>query len=193
MAKSMLSFLHANAPAADSLAHLRNQMEAVDHEGMAFLIRLEDINALDAVLQVFDDTQRQRFLANMLWWYFRRDDSLQYADHATAGSADAKTAPYRGTAAQMQRLDELSRPGAMLRFIQTVPRWLGHLVGTPSQAFACIQAALASIDAQAQMHDAESRLASTALKLLEAGQESLEHAAKETLQKFLGRGSVPRL
>ncbi|NKF92468.1 hypothetical protein GO286_04766 [Ralstonia solanacearum] len=42
-------------------------------------------------------------------------------------------------------------------------------------------------------HDAEARLANTARKLLEAGQESLEHAAKDALQKFLGGGSVPRL
>ncbi|CBJ39800.1 conserved hypothethical protein (plasmid) [Ralstonia solanacearum CMR15] len=153
--KPMLSFLHSRTPAADPLAHLCHQMEAVDHEGVEFLIRLADTNALDAVLQVFDDAQRRRFLSDTQWWYFRRDGSLQRADHATAGVGDAESTPYRCTAAQMQQLEALARPGAMLRFIQTVPHWLGHLVGTPSQAFACIQAALASVDGQVQTHDAD--------------------------------------
>lgn len=88
----MLSFLHANAPAADPLTHLCNQMEAVDHEGTAFLIRLADTNALDAVLQVFNDAQRQRFLSDTQWWYFRRDGSLRHASHATGGGGDAEHA-----------------------------------------------------------------------------------------------------
>ncbi len=109
--KPMLSFLHANAPTADPLTHLCNQMEAVDHEGTAFLIRLADTNALDAVLQVFNDAQRQRFLSDTQWWYFRRDGSLRHASHATGGGGDAESTPYRCTAAQMQQLEALARPG----------------------------------------------------------------------------------
>lgn len=152
--KPMLSFLRASAPAADPLTHLRNRMEAEDHEGTAFVIRVADTNALDAVLEVFDDAQRRRLLANVRWWYFRRDGRLQCAGHATGEPDDAESTPFRCTAAQMQKLDALARPGAMLGFIQTVPQWLGHLVGKPSQAYACIQTALASVDSQAPTHDA---------------------------------------
>lgn len=37
-------------------------MEAVDSDGKAFLIRFADTRSLDALLQVFDEVQRQRFL-----------------------------------------------------------------------------------------------------------------------------------
>ncbi|MGC5808838.1 DUF4123 domain-containing protein [Ralstonia pseudosolanacearum] len=172
--KPMLSFLHANAPAADPLAHLCNQMEAVDHEGTAFLIRLADTNALDAVLQVFNDAQRQRFLSDTQWWYFRRDGSLRHASHATGGGGDAESTPYRCTAAQMQQLEALARPGAMLNLVQNSPHIFGDLTGLPSQAYECIRMALQAIEPGNPTHDAVAlRLIASALN--EAG--LLQHAA----------------
>ncbi|CAJ4416056.1 Uncharacterised protein [Burkholderia pseudomallei] len=75
--KPMLSLLYRSAPALDPVPHLQDQMEAVDHEGKAFLIRFADTRSLDALLQVMDDVQRERFLNGLQWWYFRRDGSLE--------------------------------------------------------------------------------------------------------------------
>ncbi|AXV83353.1 DUF4123 domain-containing protein [Ralstonia solanacearum] len=162
--KPMLSFLHSGTPVRDPLTHLRNQMEAVDHEGTAFLIRLADTNALDAVLEVFDDEQRRRFLATMRWWYFRRDGSLQCAGPANGASDDAESTPYRCTAAQMQKLEALARPGAMLNLVQNSPHIFGDLTGLPSQAYACIRTALEATEPGSQIHDAVVvRLVATAL------------------------------
>ena len=60
--KPMLSFLHPSAAALDPVAHLKDQMEAVDHEGKAFLVRFADTRSLDALQQVWDDAQCERFL-----------------------------------------------------------------------------------------------------------------------------------
>ncbi|RAA05505.1 DUF2235 domain-containing protein, partial [Ralstonia pseudosolanacearum] len=78
-------------------------------------------------------------------------------------------------------------------------RWRTHFAPTPTLGERA-QAAwdeVASVPgkvakkAQEAAHDAEARLANTARKLLEAGQESLERAATDALQRFLG-GGVPR-
>ncbi|WP_423787764.1 hypothetical protein, partial [Klebsiella pneumoniae] len=68
-------------------------MEAVDHEGKAFLIRFADTRSLDALLQVFDDAQRERFLNGLRWWYFRRDGRLQAVGHPDDASADRTDEP----------------------------------------------------------------------------------------------------
>ncbi len=79
-------------------------------------------------------------------------------------------------------------------------RWRTHFAPTPTLGERA-QAAwneVASVPgkvaqkAKDAAHDAEARLANTARKLLEAGQESLERAAKEALQRFLGGSGVPR-
>ncbi|MEW1781418.1 DUF4123 domain-containing protein [Arthrobacter sp. NPDC080086] len=152
--RPMLSFLHSNGLSADPFSHLRNQMEAVDHEGTAFLIRLADTNALDAVLEVFTDTQRSRFLAGIQWWYFRRNGTLRCVSDGASGVEEADGTPYMCTAEQMEQLQALARPGAMLNLVRNSPHIFGTLVGLPSQAYACIQAVLHAASPESPMHDA---------------------------------------
>ncbi|ATG21070.1 hypothetical protein CO705_14930 [Ralstonia pickettii] len=170
--KPMLSFLHCTASTHSPLLHLRNQMEAVDHEGTAFVVRFADTRALDMLLRVFDDAQRERFLGTMRWWYFRRDGALQEVSHAGAG--DQTDAPYVFSQEQMERFDALARPDGMLRLVQTSEHWLGPLVGEPSKVHACIRAALDSSGVDAQAHDA-SVLRLVAGALTEAGLLQSQH------------------
>ena len=166
--KPMLSFLQSSAPGADPLAHLKNQLEAVDHTGKGFLIRLADTNALGAVLETFDETQRQRFLGELRWWYFQRDGNLQCASHGSKAKDSAEAGPYQCTAAQMDKLDTLARPGAMLNVVQNSPHIFGVLTGLPSQAYACIQRALESADPAGKTHDAVA-IRTVAAALTDAG------------------------
>lgn len=152
--RPMLSFIHSSGLQADPFSHLRNQMEAEDHEGTAFLIRLADTNALDAVLEVFSDAQRSRFLADMRWWYFRRNGTLRCVGADTSSDDEADGTPYLCTAEQMKQLRALARPGAMLNLIRNSPHIFGTLTGLPSQAYACIQAVLDAATPDSPMHDA---------------------------------------
>ncbi|RIJ85171.1 hypothetical protein RSP822_17185 [Ralstonia solanacearum] len=78
-------------------------------------------------------------------------------------------------------------------------RWRTHYVPEPTlgeRAEAAWNKVTAATDKVVQKgknaaHDAEESLARTARKLLEAGQDSLEHAAKNTLQRFVGGGVRP--
>ncbi len=80
-------------------------------------------------------------------------------------------------------------------------RWRTHFAPTPTlgeraqAAWDEVAAVPGKVARKAKdvAHDAEARLANTARKLLDAGQESLERAAKDALQHFLGSGGVPRL
>lgn len=164
--KPMLSFLHCTESLQGPFLHLRNQMEAVDQEGTAFLVRFADTRTLDMLLQVFDGAQRERFLGTMQWWYFRRDGALQ--EMSNTGASDQTDAPYVFSQEQMERFNSLARPDGMLRLVQTSEHWLGPLVGEPSKAHACIRAALDSGGVDAQAHDA-SVLRLVAGALTEAG------------------------
>lgn len=164
--KPMLSFLHCTEALQSPLLHLRNQMEAVDHEGTAFLVRFADTRSLDMLLQVFDGAQRERFLGTMRWWYFRRDGALQEVSHA--GASDQTDAPYVFNREQMERFDALARPDGMLRLVQTSEHWFGPLVGEPSKVHACIRAALDSSGVDVQAHGA-SVLRLVAAALTETG------------------------
>lgn len=162
--KPMLTFLHSRERGHNPAIHLKNQMEAEDGEGKAFLIRFSDNRSLDALLQVFDEAQRQRFLGNLLWWYFRRDGSLQSVCNAVEAPADASDAPYVCSGPQMRNHATLARPDGLLRFIQTHPHIFGKLVGSPSEGHGCIRAALASLSVDDDDHDAKMiRLATNAL------------------------------
>ncbi|AXV94644.1 hypothetical protein CJO80_03050 [Ralstonia solanacearum] len=166
--KPMLSFLHSGASGSDPLVHLKHQLEAVDHTGHEFLIRLADTSALDALLEVFDDAQRQRFLGNLRWWYFRRDGSLQCASNASKSEGDADVGPYQCTATQMDKLEALARPGAILNVVRNSPHMFGVLQGLPSQAYACILRALESVEPSGKIHDALT-IRAVAAALNEAG------------------------
>ncbi|WP_425953217.1 DUF4123 domain-containing protein [Ralstonia pseudosolanacearum] len=162
--KPMLTFLHSHEIGGNPAVHLKNQMEAVDSEGKAFLIRFADTRSLDTLLQVFDEDQRQRFLGSLQWWYFRRDGSLQSICNAVEAPEDAGDAPYAFSALQMRDHDTRARPDGLLRFIQTHPHIFGKLLGSPSERYQCIQAALASLSADDDEHDARMiRLATNAL------------------------------
>lgn len=151
----MLSFLHPGAAALDPVAHLQDQMEALDHEAEAFLIRFADTRSLDALLQVFDDAQRERFLNGLqCWWYFLRDGSLQRVGRTGDGSAERTDEPYVFSQAQMDCFDALARPDGLLRLIQTNAHWFEPLAGTPSQAYGCIRTALETTSFNAAAHDA---------------------------------------
>jgi len=153
--RPMLSFINSKGLSTDPFSHLRNQMEAVDPEGTAFLIRLADTNALNAVLEVFTDTQRSRFLAGMQWWYFLRNGTLRCVSDGASGVGDESDGtPYMCTAEQMWQLQALARPGAMLNLVRNSPHIFGTLVGLPSQAYACIQAVLDAASPDSRMHDA---------------------------------------
>ena len=152
--KPMLSFLHRNASPHDPVAHLQDQMEAVDHEGKAFLIRFADTRSLDTLLQMFDGAQRERFLNGSRWWYFRRDGSLQDMGHASHAPAERTGEPYVFSKAQMEHFEALARPDGLLRLIQTNAHWLGTLVGTPSQTHGCIRMALEGAGFNSGAHDA---------------------------------------
>ena len=152
--KPMLSFLHPGAAARDPVAHLQDQMEAVDHEGKAFLIRLADTRSLDALLQVFDDVQRRRFLSGLRWWYFQRDGSLDCVGYAGDPPAERTDEPYVFSQAQMERFNALARPDGLLRLIQTNAHWWGALAGTPSRAHGCIRTALDACNFNSNAHDA---------------------------------------
>lgn len=152
--KPMLSFLHRSASALDPVAHLQDQMEAVDHAAKPFLIRFSDTRSLDALLQVFDDAQRERFLNGFRWWFFQRDGSLECVGHADDAPAERPGEPFVFSQAQMDRFDALARPDGLLRLIQTNVHWWGELTGTPSQAHGCIRAALETSGVSAGMHDA---------------------------------------
>ena len=75
----------------------------------------------------------------------------------------------------MARFAALARPDGVLRLIQTNAHWFGTLVGTPSQAHACIRSVFESFDATEVEHDATSfRLVARALTdagLLESQQQ----------------------
>lgn len=162
--KPMLTLLHPCEPGRNPATHLKDQMEAVDCEGKAFLIRLADTRSLDALLQVFDEAQRRRFLGNSLWWYFRRDGSLQSVRNVPEAIEDTSNTPYVFSAQQMCHHDTLARPDGLLRFIQTHPHIFGKLLGSPSEGHACIRVALTSLNADDGEHDATMiRLATHAL------------------------------
>ncbi|QCX50875.1 DUF4123 domain-containing protein [Ralstonia pseudosolanacearum] len=162
--KPMLTFLHPLKPGRDPVVHLKNQMEAVDSDGKAFLIRFADTRSLDSLLQVFDEAQRQRFLGNLRWWYFGRDGSLKSACSAVDAPEDPSDAPYVFSALQMSQHDALARPDGLLRFIQTHPHIFGKLVGSPSEGHECIRGGLASLSVGDDDHDAKMiRFATNAL------------------------------
>ena len=162
--KPMLTFLHPLEPGCDPAVHLKNQMEAVDGDGKAFLIRFADTRSLDALLQVFDEAQRQRFLGNLRWWYFGRDGGLKSASSALDAPENPSDAPYVFSALQMSQHDELARPDGLLRFIQTHPHIFGKLIGNPSEGHECIRVALASLSVDDDDHDARMiRFATNAL------------------------------
>lgn len=180
--KPMLTFLHSREPGRDPAAHLKNQMEAVDSEGKAFLIRFADTRSLDALLRVFDEAQRQRFLGNLLWWYFQRDGSLQSVCNAAEVSEDVSDAPYVCSALQMRNHDTLARPDGLLRFIRTHPHIFGKLVGSPSEGHECIRAALASLSADDEEHDATMiRLATNALNQARLLQSTVDDAQPQDM------------
>ncbi|MDO3570034.1 DUF4123 domain-containing protein [Ralstonia pseudosolanacearum] len=162
--KPMLTFLHPRKPGRDPVVHLKNQMEAVDRDGKAFLIRFADTRSLDALLQVFDEAQRQRFLGNLRWWYFGRDGGLKSAGSVLDAPENPSDAPYVFSAPQMSQHDALARPDGLLRFIQTHPHIFGKLIGSPSEGHECIRSALASLSVDDDDHDAKMiRLATNAL------------------------------
>ncbi len=148
--KPMLSFVHGIEP----VAHLKRQMEAEDVHGKRFLVRFADTRSLGALLDVLDETQRNRFLKNLQWWYFDRDGTLRHVPHFVGPSDNLNDEPYVFSEVQMRKFDELARPDALLRFIQTHPHWMGYLTCSPSQAHACIVAALRTFGADIAMHDA---------------------------------------
>lgn len=174
----MLSFLHSSVSTCPPYTHLIYQMKAVDPEGEAFIVRFADTRALELLLQVFDDTQRARFLGALQWWYFRRDGSLQRVSHAGEGAPEPTDAPYVFTREQMGRVDALARPDGVLRLIQTNAHWFGALGGAPSQAHACIRSVLESFDTGEVAHDATVfRLVAEALTeagLLESQQQHVQ-------------------
>lgn len=171
----MLSFLQSSVSTCDPYAHLINQMKAVDPDGEMFLIRFADTRALDMLLQVFDDAQRTRFLGSLQWWYFSRDGALQHVGTTDARALEPTDAPYVFTRHQMARFAALARPDGVLRLIQANAHWFGTLVGTPSQAHACIRSVFESFDATEVEHDAKAfRLVAHALTeagLLESQQQ----------------------
>lgn len=137
--KPMMSLLTTSAPLDQLADHLRRQIEAVNTEGKAYLLRLADTRSFAALLEVFAPAQRQRLLAGISRWsYVDRRGALRVAQGDPRFDPDAPTEPYVIAADQQRHLHLLALPDAILRFVQLRAPLFGALTCPPSTAYQCI-------------------------------------------------------
>ena len=137
--KPMMSLLTTSAPLDQLADHLCRQIEAVDTEGKAYLLRLADTRSFAALLEVFAPAQRQRLLAGISRWsYVDRRGALRVAQGAPRFDPDAPTEPYVIAADQQRHLHLLALPDAILRFVQLRAPLFGALTCPSSAAYQCI-------------------------------------------------------
>ncbi|OXJ37957.1 hypothetical protein CFB82_07390 [Burkholderia sp. HI2714] len=137
------------------VAHLRGQLEAsAAADGEAFLVRLADTRCLPAWLAALTPAQRRRFTDGIAAWHvFDRTGKcmaldLDVADGAPARDADAGRSgePYVLDEHQVERLRQAAKIDTLIFHVRQRPESFGRLVGTPSQAHACVSAAWARHD-----------------------------------------------
>ncbi|CAB3924992.1 hypothetical protein LMG26846_05966 [Achromobacter insuavis] len=137
--RPMLSLLTTPASLAQLADHLGRQIEAVDADGKAYLLRLADTRSFAALLDVFAPAQRQRLLAGIeRWSYVDRHGALRVVQGDPRFDPAAPTDPYVIAADQQRHLRLLALPDAILRFVQLRAPLFGALNGPPSTAYQLI-------------------------------------------------------
>jgi len=138
--KPMLNLLRSEASLEQLAGHLSAQIEAVNAEGKAYLLRLADTRSFAALMEVLAPAQRQRLLAGIRRWaYVDRSGALRQIEGSPDFDPDADTRPYLIAADQHRHLNRLALPDAILRFVQLRASVFGALDCTPAAAHQLIR------------------------------------------------------